>query len=223
MTQYGQFCPVAKAMELLDERWTMLIVRELIAGSHTFGDLQRGVPKMSPTLLSTRLRSLARAGVIDRHEQGKRVYYTLTQAGRELRSVVEAIGQWGIRWMPELGEEDFDPHLLMWDVQRNVDVEVLPPGRTVLQFRFRDRPPGERDWWLVCTQAEVDLCDFDPGHPVTGRIDTPLSLFVRVWRGDVAWDQAFRSGELTVDGSTAVRRNLPIWLTRSDFAPVPRP
>ena len=223
MTQYGQFCPVAKAMELLDERWTMLIVRELIAGSHTFGDLQRGVPKMSPTLLSTRLRSLARAGVIDRHEQGKRVYYTLTQAGRELQSVVEAIGQWGIRWMPELGEEDFDPHLLMWDVQRNVDIESLPPGRTVLQFRFRDRPPGERDWWLVCTSSEVDLCDFDPGHPVTGRIDTPLTLFVRVWRGDVPWDQAFRSGELTVDGPTAVRRNLPLWLTRSDFAPVPRP
>ncbi|MEZ0449289.1 winged helix-turn-helix transcriptional regulator [Cellulomonas sp. ICMP 17802] len=223
MTQYGQFCPVAKAMELLDERWTMLIVRELIAGSHTFGDLQRGVPKMSPTLLSTRLRSLARAGVIDRHEQGTRVYYTLTQAGRELQSVVEAIGQWGIRWMPELGEEDFDPHLLMWDVQRNVDLEALPPGRTVLQFSFRDRPSGQRDWWLVCTQAEVDLCDFDPGHPVSGRIDTPLALFVRVWRGDVKWDQAFRSGELTVDGPTAVRRNLPRWLTRSDFAPVPRP
>ena len=223
MTHYGQFCPVAKAMELLDERWTMLIVRELIAGSRTFGDLQRGVPKMSPTLLSTRLRSLARAGVIDRHEQGKRVYYTLTQAGRELQPVVESIGQWGIRWMPELGELDFDPHLLMWDVQRNVAVEALPPGRTVLQFRFQDVPAGQRDWWLVCTQAEVDLCDFDPGHPVTGRIDAPLTLFTRVWRGDIQWDQAFRSGDLKVDGPTAVRRNLPQWLTRSDFASVPRP
>ena len=223
MTHYGQFCPVAKAMELLDERWTMLIVRELIAGSRTFGDLQRGVPKMSPTLLSTRLRSLARAGVIDRHEQGKRVYYTLTQAGRELQPVVESIGQWGIRWMPELGELDFDPHLLMFDVQRHVAVEALPPGRTVLQFRFQDVPAGQRDWWLVCTQAEVDLCDFDPGHPVTGRIDAPLTLFTRVWRGDIQWDQAFRSGDLKVDGPTAVRRNLPLWLTRSDFAAVPRP
>ena len=172
MTQYGQFCPVAKAMELLDERWTMLIVRELIAGSHTFGDLQRGVPKMSPTLLSTRLRSLARAGVIDRHEQGKRVYYTLTPAGRELQTVVEAIGQWGIRWMPELGEEDFDPHLLMWDVQRNVDVETLPPGRTVLQFASATNPRGSGTGGWCAAQAEVDLCDFDPGHPVTGRIDT---------------------------------------------------
>src|SRR6476469_7404141 len=134
MSQYGQFWPVAKAMELLDERWTMLIVRELIAGSRTFGDLQRGVPKMSPTLLSTRLRALCRAGVIDRHEQGKRVYYTLTPAGRELAPVVESIGRWGIRWMPELGEQDYDPHLLMWDVQRNVDVDAWPPGRTVLRF-----------------------------------------------------------------------------------------
>ena len=92
MTQYGQFCPVAKAMELLDERWTMLVVRELIAGSQTFGDLQRGVPKMSPTLLSTRLKTLSRAGIVERHEQGKRVYYTLTPAGLELRPVIEAVG-----------------------------------------------------------------------------------------------------------------------------------
>ncbi len=222
MTQYGQFCPVAKAMELLDERWTMLVVRELIAGSRTFGDLQRGVPKMSPTLLSTRLRTLARAGVIDRHEQGKRVYYTLTEAGRELQPIVESLGAWGIRWMPELGEEDLDPHLLMWDVQRNVDVAALPPGRTVLQFRFSDVPRGRRDWWLVLTEEAVDLCDFDPGHPVTGRVDAPLPLFVRVWRGDVEWDRAYRAG-LEVDGPTSVRRALPQWLTRSDFAPVPRP
>ena len=223
MSQYGQFCPVAKAMELLDERWTMLIVRELITGSHTFGDLQRGVPKMSPTLLSTRLRALTRSGVIDRHEQGKRVYYTLTQAGRELQPVVESIGKWGIRWMPELGEADYDPHLLMWDVRRNVDVDALPPGRTVLQFCFRDVAPSQRNWWLVLSKEAVDLCDFDPGHPLAGRIDTPLRLFTRVWRGDVEWAQAFRSGELIIDGPSTVQRNLPHWLTRSDFAAVQRP
>ncbi len=223
MTQYGQFCPVAKAMELLDERWTMLIVRELIAGSRTFGDLQRGVPKMSPTLLSTRLRTLARAGVVERHEQGKRVYYTLTEAGRELRPVIESLGAWGIRWMPELGQEDLDPHLLMWDVQRNVDVAALPPGRTVLQFSFHDVPKGHRDWWLVLSEAAVDLCEFDPGHPVSARVAVSLPLFVKVWRGDVEWAQAFRSGDLNVDGPAAVRRDLPRWLTLSDFAGVPRP
>jgi len=223
MSQYGQFCPVAKAMELLDERWTMLIVRELIAGSRTFGDLQRGVPKMSPTLLSTRLRTLSRAGVIDRHEQGKRVYYILTPAGRELQPVVESIGKWGIRWMPELGDQDYDPHLLMWDVRRNVDAHALPPGRTVLQFSFRDVPPNQRNWWLVLSEDFVDLCDFDPGHPLAGLIDTPLRLFTRVWRGDIGWAQAFRSGELRVEGPASVQRNLPQWLTRSDFAAVGRP
>lgn len=223
MSQYGQFCPVAKAMELLDERWTMLIIRELVIGSRTFGDLQRGVPKMSPTLLSTRLRTLTRAGVVDRHEQGKRVYYTLTEAGRELQPIVEAIGHWGIRWMPELGVEDLDPHLLMWDVQRNVDLAELPPGRTVIQFRFRDVARGQRDWWLVLSQDAVDLCDFDPGHPVTGRVDAALPLFVRLWRGDIDWGQAYKSGGLTVEGPVSVRRGLPRWLTRSIFAAIPRP
>ena len=222
MTQYGQFCPVAKAMELLDERWTMLVVRELIAGSQTFGDLQRGVPKMSPTLLSTRLKTLARAGIVERHEQGKRVYYSLTPAGLELRPVVEAIGQWGIRWMPELGEEDLDPHLLMWDVQRNVDVEALPPGRTVVQFRFRDVPRGTRDWWLVLSRDAIDLCDADPGHPVSGRVDAALPSFVKLWLGDLSWSQALRSGDLVIDGPTSVRRGLPRWLTLSDFVAVPR-
>ena len=165
MTQYGQFCPVAKAMELLDERWTMLIVRELIAGSRTLRRPAARRPKMSPTLLSTRLRTLSRAGVIDRHEQGKRVYYTLTEAGRELQPVVESIGKWGIRWMPELGDEDYDPHLLMWDVQRNVDVSALPPGRTVLQFSFRDVPPGQRDWWLVLQRGSGGSLRLRPRPP----------------------------------------------------------
>ena len=121
MGAYGQFCPVAKAMELLDERWTMLVIRELLEGSRTFNSLRRGVPRMSPALLSDRLRRLARAGVIERYEDGNRVSYAVTPAGRELRGVIEAIGRWGIRWIPELGDEDLDPHLLMWDIHRNID------------------------------------------------------------------------------------------------------
>ena len=114
-------------------------------------------------------------------------------------------------------------NLYLWDVRRNVDIDALPPGRTVLQFCFRDVPPGQRNWWLVLSKESVDLCDFDPGHPLAGRIDTPLRLFTRVWRGDVAWAQAFRSGELRVEGPGTVQRNLRHWLTRSDFAAVGRP
>ena len=148
-SSYHQFCPVAKAMELLDERWTLLIVRELVAGSERFNDLRRGVPRMSPTLLSKRLGQLVRAGVVDRRDDGGEVRYVLTPAGRELQPVVEALGTWGIRWIGEIGDEDLDPKLLLWDMHRNVDYAAVPPGRTVVQFRFRDVPPATRDWWLV--------------------------------------------------------------------------
>ena len=138
MTGYGQFCPVAKAMELLDERWTMLVIRELLCGSRHFNALRRGVPRMSPSLLSARLRTLTRAGLVERYEDGRQVTYVLTPAGEELRPIVEALGQWGLRWVPELGDEDYDPHLLMWDVHRNIDLSAVPPGRTVLRFTFPD-------------------------------------------------------------------------------------
>ncbi|MCI0690310.1 MAG: helix-turn-helix transcriptional regulator, partial [Sporichthyaceae bacterium] len=132
VTSYGQFCPVAKAMELLDERWTLLVVRELLAGSRHFNELRRG-------------------GVVDRYDDGNRVSYELTPAGKELGPIVEALGRWGVRWIPQLGDEDLDPHLLMWDLQRNVQVSAVPAGRTVLRFSFRDVPGAARDWWLVIT------------------------------------------------------------------------
>ena len=128
MTGYGQFCPVAKTMEVLDERWTVLIVRELLLGSHHFNELRRGVPRMSPALLSKRLRDLSRLGIVLRQEEGGRVRYELTPAGRELAPVVMALGEWGVRWMVTLGDEDLDPHLLMWDVRRNMALDALPEG-----------------------------------------------------------------------------------------------
>ena len=125
MSGYGQFCPVAKAMELLDERWTVLVVRELLAGSTHFNDLRRGVPKMSPTLLSKRLQTLTRAGVVQRSEVDGRTIYTLTECGRELVSVVEALGSWSVRWMSDLVEKDLDPSVLMWDVRRTMPIDEV--------------------------------------------------------------------------------------------------
>lgn len=224
MGAYGQFCPVAKAMELLDERWTMLVIRELLEGSRTFNALKRGVPRISPAMLSARLQRLRHAGVIERHETGTHVSYALTQAGRELHPVVEAIGRWGIRWIPELGDEDLDPHLLMWDIHRNIDLHAGPLGRSVLRFSFRDVPdPAARDWWLVITGDGVDLCDFDPGHPVAATVDTDLGTLTRVWRGDVSWKQALHTGGLQLHGPSQARRTVPRWLKLSAFATVPRP
>jgi DNA-binding HxlR family transcriptional regulator len=223
MSSYGQFCPVAKAMELLDERWTMLVVRELMLGSRHFNDLRRGVPRMSPALLSARLRMLTRAGVVERHEDGRRITYRLTPAGEELQPIVEALGRWGIRWIPDLGDVDLDPHLLLWDIHRNLDLDAVPPGRTVVRFLFPDQAPAAREWWLVIHEREVDVCDHDPGHPVTATLECELRTLVRVWRGDLSWSGVQRSGALAVRAPSRVRAAVPRWFRLSAFATVPRP
>jgi DNA-binding HxlR family transcriptional regulator len=222
-SSYHQFCPVAKAMELLDERWTLLIIRELVTGSEHFNELRRGVPRMSPTLLSKRLSQLVRAGVVDKHDDGTDVRYILTPAGRELRPVVEALGVWGIRWIGQLGDEDLDPKLLLWDMHRNIDHDTVPAGRTVVQFRFPDVPATIRDWWLVITPDHADVCDADPGFPVAVTVTARLRHMVEIWRGDLRWPEALRSGAVTVEGPQTLRRALPRWFTLSAFAPTPRP
>ena len=220
---YHQFCPVAKAMELLDERWTMLIVRELVTGSQRFNDLRRGVPRMSPTLLSKRLGQLAAAGLVQRRVQRGETLYQLTESGQELRPIVEAIGAWGIRWIGELGDQDLDPKLLLWDMHRNVDHAALPKGRSVVEFGFSDVPASVRRWWLVLTPEEADVCDDDPGFPVAVNVLTSLRQLVRIWRGDTTWAAALRGGALEVHGPAALRRAVPTWFTLSPFATVARP
>jgi DNA-binding HxlR family transcriptional regulator len=222
-SSYQQFCPVAKAMELLDERWTLLVVRELLSGSHHFNDLRRGVPKMSPALLSKRLQQLVRAGIVVRSEDGREVSYELTAAGQELRPVVELLGAWGVRWIGEIGDADLDPKLLLWDLHRNVDRGLVPEGRTVVAFTFSDVAPKIRHWWLVMTREDVDVCDVDPGHEVTVTVSGSLRRMVEVWRGDVTWSDALRAGALQVQGPTLMRRALPQWFPPSRFAAVPRP
>ncbi|MFC5179639.1 winged helix-turn-helix transcriptional regulator [Nocardioides taihuensis] len=219
---YHQFCPVSKAMELLDERWTLLVVRELLMGSERFNELRRGVPRMSPALLSRRLQQLTRAGVVDRLEDGTDVRYVLTEAGRELRPVVDALGTWGIRWIGELGEPDLDPKLLLWDMHRNVDSAAVPDRRTVVHFSFPDAARGEQEWWLVLTDGEADVCDDDPGHEVDASVTTSVAALTRVWRGDRTWTEALRDGSLEITGPEQVRRALPSWFRLSAFADVPR-
>jgi DNA-binding HxlR family transcriptional regulator len=210
-------------MELLDERWTLLVVRELVCGSQQFNELRRGLPRMSPSLLSKRLQQLTRAGIIERQADGSDIRYVLTDAGQELRPVVEALGTWGVRWIGELGDDDLDPKLLLWDMHRNIDRSAVPKGRTVVQFRFADAPPRARDWWMVITDDDVDVCDVDPGHEVAVAVSGSLRRLTEVWRGDAGWSDALASGELEVVGPQALRRELPRWFTLSLFASVPRP
>ncbi len=222
MPGYGQFCPVAKAMEVLDERWTLLVVRELLSGSSHFNELRRGVPKMSPALLSKRLRTLTRVGVIERDDSDNRVTYRLTQRGLELADVVQALGTWGIRWIGELGQADLDPHLLLWDIRRRMNLDALPRGRTVVAIEFDDVAPDVARWWVVADE-EVEICDDDPGFPVTVTVRTSLRTLTSLWRADLTWEQALRAGSVTLLGPSHLRRDLPRWFGTSAFGPVPRP
>jgi DNA-binding HxlR family transcriptional regulator len=223
MPSYGQFCPVAKAMEVLDERWTLLIVRELLLGSTRFNEVRRGVPRMSPALLSKRLRALERAGVVRRTEEGGRSSYALTPSGQELRPIVDALGAWGVRWVGELGTEDLDPHLLMWDMRRTVPVDRWPRARTVVAFTFDDVPAKAREWWLCVNGDDVDVCDYDPGFEVSATVATSLRTLTGIWRGDASWTQALRSGTLQLSGPGGVKRLVPEWIGQSLLSAVPRP
>ena len=220
---YGQFCPVAKAMELLDERWTLLVVRELLAGSERFNDLRRGLPRMSPSLLSKRLRELERAGVVWRRAADGSPRYELTEAGSELRPVVEALGRWGVRWVPELGDPDLDPHLLLWDIHRSLVLEELPEPRTVLSVRLEDVAGRGGNWWIVATYEHVDLCESDPGYDVTVELVSTLRALTQLWLGDLSWPESVRSGAVRLGGSRPACAAVPRLLGQSSFAEAPRP
>lgn len=213
MATYRQFCPIAKAMEVLDERWTILVVRELLLGSTRFNQLRRGLPRMSPALLSKRLHTLERQGLVARGADGS---YLLTDSGRDLYDVVTTLGLWGQRWIKDLGEEDLDPHLLMWDVQRTVPVDAWPETRTVLALHFPDVAPRKRHWWLVVTDGEAEACDLDPGYDVAATLQVPLRVLTRVWRGDTSWADALRVDGVRVDGPE--RRRVAEWLGTSRLA-----
>lgn len=223
MSGYGQFCPMSKAMELLDERWTLLVVRELLLGSRHFNDLRRGVPKMSPALLSKRLKALARAGVVERTEVDGRSAYSLTPCGQELGEVVDALGRWGIRWIGELGQADLDPHLLMWDIHRTVPIDAWPRSRTTVAFQLDGVAPKASRWWLVVADGHADVCDFDPGFDVAGTVSASLLTLTRIWRGDVGWSHALLDGSVEVSGPSDVRRAIPAWIGQGAKAAVPRP
>jgi DNA-binding MarR family transcriptional regulator len=185
--------------------------------------LRRGLPRMSPALLSKRLRTLERGGVIRRTEGAGRVVYELTESGHELRVAIEALGVWGMRWIPELGEDELDPHLLMWDMRRRVPIEAWPRTRTVLAFAFSDIGPRDARWWFVVSDDHADVCDFDPGFDVSATLSTSLRTMTRVWRGDVSWAQALRTGDLLVTGSASAAAAVPQWLGHGAWADVPRP
>ena len=178
---------------------------------------------MSRNLLSKRLRQLVDEGVADRDEEDGTPRYHLTAAGHELVPVIEALGEWGVRWIDSLTEDDLDPAFLMWDVERSIDRAALPEGTTVLEVRFTDLDPEARQWWLLLRPDEVEICQDVHGFEVDVTITSEIRPFVRLWRGEMGWDDVLRGGAMTLEGPSHLRRQVPDWLELSRFASVEKP
>jgi DNA-binding HxlR family transcriptional regulator len=217
---YGQFCPVAMAAEILCTRWTTLIVRELLCGTTRFNDLRRGVPRMSPSLLSKRLKELEKAGVIGTvRSAGGSVEYRLTPAGEELGPIVMAMGFWGQRWVEStLSLKNLDPSLLMWDMRRKLNPEPLPPARCTIQFQYPELPPARQNWWLVVEDGNVDLCGFDPGYELNLLVRCSLKAMTAIWMGLTVVRTEIEAGRLELDGDPLIANSMQRWLGLSPFA-----
>jgi DNA-binding HxlR family transcriptional regulator len=220
---YRQFCPVAMAAEVLCTRWTVVLLRELMAGSTRFNELRRGVPRMSPALLSQRLKELEAAGIITREpldNESDVFAYQLTPAGAELKPIVEAFGFWGQRWVDaELSLRNLDVQLLMWDMRRGLDPRPLPKRRSVVQFTYPELSTAQRRWWLIVEAAgEVDLCSVEPGFDVDLLVSTDLRTMTAIWMGLSTVSKAIKEERLILTGQRALAANMQSWLGLSPFA-----
>jgi DNA-binding HxlR family transcriptional regulator len=219
VTSYGQFCSFARALDLLGERWTLLIVRELLSGSSRFNDIRRGIPRISRTMLSARLRELTDSGVITRDSGRSGPTYGLTEAGRELGGAVRELGTWGQRWLPRtLPREQLDAEALLWDMRRRVRTEELPARPVLARIEFSDaRRRAAR--FLLLRRSEVSLCSTNPGFPEELRISGSLRTLTAWWRGDISLADARAEGML-VQGRREWVRAFPSWFERYLFAGV---
>lgn len=227
MKGFGQFCPVAVACQIFAERWTPIILRELLAGSDRFNDLHRGIPLISRPLLTRRLMDLEKAGVIVREPLARsRGYrYRLTPAGEEFRAVIEELGAWGQRWTTRVDRDNLDAGFLMWNIRRRIALDRLPARRVVVQFKFSGvaaARPGYRIFWLLLQRTQVELCVADPGFDVDLYVAADLASMAKVWLGDITFEMARRSGAVQLTGPLELRRAFPSWLMLSHFAAVPR-
>jgi len=219
MQKYKQYCPIARASEIVADRWTPLILRELVLGSHRFNDIERGLPGISRSLLAARLRGLENSGVVERlpRAPSKVPEYHLTDAGRELKVVIEALGAWGVRWaFADPRPEELDAGLLVWKIHQRINRELLPERRTVVEFDFTGA--NGRRVWLLLERREVSVCVTPPGFDSDLIVRADLAFFYGVWFGQVGYDAAIRCGSVVVEGIPTLAKQLPRWLMWSPMA-----
>jgi DNA-binding HxlR family transcriptional regulator len=215
MKSYGEYCPIAMGAEAVGDRWSLLVLRELICGSERFSDIHRGVPRMSRTLLAQRLKQLERIGIVERRTPGPT--YHLTRSGRDLEAVVWGIGDWALEWLfGDPSKEHLDGAHLMWRVRNGLVVDALPDGRTVVQFDFPGAHRG-RMIWLLLDRTGSSVCERDEGFDVDLYVTADIREFQRIWMGRSTWATAIDAGHLQLDGPTALVRAFPHWFTCSPF------
>ncbi len=221
-TSYGQFCPVARAAEIVASRWTPILLRELLAGSTRFSDLKRGVPQMSPSLLSKRLDELEDAGIIDkkRAENNKGFHYIITKSGSELAPIVMTLGIWGQKYIEEeFADHELDPTLLMWDIQRRLDLNFFDKTkRFVACFYLLGAPQERKVWWLIIKDGEVDLCIRNPGFEEDLYVEACLRSLTEIWMGQVSINEARKHSHLMLKGDDKVVKSFKNWFLLSPFA-----
>ncbi len=222
MSGYNQFCPVAKACEVLEPRWTLLILCEMWSGSTRFNEIKRGVPGMSPTLMSRRLKEMEFRGLITREEsQGSRlITYRTTEIAKELEPIVHALGQWAHRNIDaDVTLENLDARLLMWNIRRKVDVSVFPTGKTTIQFIYPELPKEEQNYWLICKSGvETDLCLIDPGFDVDLFISADLKAMTSAWIGLSDLQKEISDDKISIIGDQSLAEKINKWMVRSSFA-----
>ena len=220
---YGQYCPIARAAEILAERWVPLIVRELYCGSTRFNQIQSGVPRMSSALLSARLKELEYSGILARTPvlKGKGFEYHITEAGKALFPILESMGIWAQKWVRDdlVADENLDPDLLMWDIRRSVSANEAPvKGRFVAQFQFDGVPANRRRYWLLFQDGDVDICIKDPGFEPDIFVSSHIRDMVKVWMGHVSLDHALKHEVITLEGASDTVRQFQKWFCLNFFA-----
>jgi DNA-binding HxlR family transcriptional regulator len=222
-SRHKQFCPLAMASDVLCGRWTMMLIAEMLRGTTRFNDLRRGLPRMSPALLSKRLKELETAGVVVRirSAEGPDLFeYALTEAGRAVEPIVDAMGGWGQRWVTtQASMAHLDVKLLMWNLRRNLNPNPMPQRRNVIQIVYRDLPMATRNWWLLVEPGQdPDLCSVDPGYDVDLYVTTDLRTMTEVWMGFAPTTGAIDEGRLVLVGDRALEGTFQTWLGASGYA-----
>lgn len=221
MPDYGSFCPIALGTEVLADRWTPLIIRELVLGNTRFNDIARGLPGISRSLLVQRLRHLERQGVVELWPSptGRGNEYHLTPAGKDLEGVVLALGRWAVEWrFDDLKPHEIDPVTLTWWMHRRIDAEHLPRSRVVIQFDHT--APAKQSIWMVLDRGEASVCIQHPGFDADLIVTTTTAALAEVFQGYTTWGRALANDDIRVDGPPSLMRALPRWFVWSPFADV---